>query len=118
MKYELRITMRLLAIFICGKSGSWPVCVSIHNIVDKFGYKSAANGRDSLSLLMNGEIKQKIGIIPENVTWGGKWSKWTVYLQSVSLHVLWIKIYLKCLRLVAFSVCILAVPSPPILWTS
>lgn len=27
--------------------------------------------RQSLSQLMNGQIKEKLGIIPENVTWGG-----------------------------------------------
>ena len=43
----------------------------LHADTEKYGPTSASSGQDSLSWLMNGKIREKIGVIPPNVTWGG-----------------------------------------------
>lgn len=39
--------------------------------IDRYKFPPAMN-EDSLYTLMDTEIRQKIGIIPSNITWGGK----------------------------------------------
>jgi serine carboxypeptidase 1 len=45
-----------------------------HRLRNKYNvFLPAERATDPLDVLMNGEIKDKLGIIPENVTWGGQY---------------------------------------------
>lgn len=61
----------------------------------------------SLSELMNGPIRKKLGIIPQNVTWGGGVSQtWTmsIHLHRLKLLVAYLTSLCFQVRLKMFSV--------------
>jgi len=48
------------------------VCVCLFTVGSYSNFSPASEEEDPLHKLMNGEIKQKIGIIPSNITYASK----------------------------------------------
>jgi len=56
----------------------------VYDYTDRYKFPPASKKEDPLETLMNGEIKEMIGIVPSNVTWGGK----TLSHDAFLLHII------------------------------